>query len=110
VRRFNKVLGMKLLTVKEVAEKLNIAEATVYAWKAQGILPAVQLSRKAVRFREKDIEDLIERKLVHSGAQPFPSSIKPRKQKKSSSANIIGLDGQIQRYIESAKREVLSYA
>jgi excisionase family DNA binding protein len=98
-----------LLTVQEVAEKLKISETTVYQWKAQGILPAVQLSRKALRFREKDINAFIDSKSPQTAAQHCPPSNKPRK-KKSISARITGLNDQIQKYVESAKGEVLEYA
>jgi excisionase family DNA binding protein len=99
-----------LLTVKEVAEKLNIAEATVYAWKAQGILPAVPLSRKALRFREEDIHDLIERKLVNAETHSFPPHNKTRKIKRSASVKASFKNNRIRRLIESAKKEVLGNA
>jgi len=50
----------KLLTVKEVAEQLGIARASVYHWLSQNRLPCVRLSARCVRFREKDLEALIE--------------------------------------------------
>ena len=90
---------------------LKIHESTVYAWASQGKIPSVTLSRKALRFREKDIQEFIERKLIHPEAQPYPPlKTKPIKQKKSASAKIMGFNGEIQRYIESARREVLGHA
>ena len=51
----------KLLTVREVAERLGIAPGSVYHWVSQNRLPCVRLSPRCVRFREKDLETLIER-------------------------------------------------
>jgi len=96
-----------LLTVREVADMLKIQESTVYAWASQGKIPSVMLSRKALRFREKDLQELIESKLVHPEAQPFN---KPRKHKKSASGDSFGLDSQIDRCITSVKKEVLGYS
>jgi len=50
----------KLLTVKEVAERLGIAPASVYHWLSQKRLPCVRLCARCVRFRQEDLEALIE--------------------------------------------------
>lgn len=61
----------KLLTVKEVAEKLRIDETTVYKWADQGRLVYIDLGRKnrhrCLRFLEKDLEHLIAEKRVFNG-------------------------------------------
>ena len=57
----------KLLTVKEVAERLCIAPASVYHWLSQRRLPCVRLSARCVRFRQKDLEALIEQLSVSDG-------------------------------------------
>jgi excisionase family DNA binding protein len=99
-----------MLTVQEVAQILRIAESTVYEWKAQGILPAVPLSGKALRFREEDIHDLIERKLVNAETHSFPPHNKTRKIKRSASVKASFKNNRIRRLIESAKKEVLGSA
>lgn len=50
----------KLLTVKEVAERLQIAPGSVYHWLSARRLTCVRLSARCVRFREKDLEALVE--------------------------------------------------
>lgn len=72
----------KLLTVKEVAEQLGIAPASVYHWVSQNRLPCVRLSARCVRFRQKDLEALIEQLSVSDVTerkkQKAPSGKRPR--------------------------------
>lgn len=50
----------KLLTVSELAERLGISAGTAYHWISQGRLPCVRFSSRCVRFRERDVENLLE--------------------------------------------------
>jgi excisionase family DNA binding protein len=50
----------RLLTVRELAERLGISAGTAYHWLSQGRLPCVRLSSRCVRFRESDIEKMLE--------------------------------------------------
>jgi len=43
------------LTVKEVAERLRVHPWTVYMWARSGRLPCIRLSKRTLRFLEKDI-------------------------------------------------------
>ena len=56
----------RLLTAEEVAELLSIRVATVYDAASDGRLPVVKLwqgkRRSLVRFRQEDIERLIQEK------------------------------------------------
>jgi len=99
-----------LLTVQEVAEKFKIDETTVYKWKGRGILRAVRLSRKALRFREKDIQDFIESKLVCPKAHSYGIENQPFGCKKSSASDRSRSKSEIERLIEKAQREVLGNA
>jgi len=58
----------KLLTVRQVADLLSIDESTVYKWADQGRLVYVDLGKnggkRCLRFRQLDIEKLIEESLV----------------------------------------------
>ena len=60
-----------LLTVKEVAGLLRIDESTVYKWADQRRLAFIDLGKekgkRCLRFRQKDIDKLIEQKLVVNG-------------------------------------------
>ena len=97
-----------LLTVKEVANMLKIHESTVYAWASQGKIPSVTLSRKALRFREKDLQEFIESKLIHLEAHSPLTETPLVKQSKSS--YISRSKGQIESLIENTRREVLGCA
>lgn len=48
----------KLLTLKQVAERLSLSLPTMRKYIDQGKLPVVQFSR-AVRVQEKDLEEFI---------------------------------------------------
>jgi len=50
----------RLLTIRELAERLNIAEGTAYHWLSQGRLPCVRFSSRCVRFREDDVQKMLE--------------------------------------------------
>jgi excisionase family DNA binding protein len=53
----------RLLTVREVAERLSVTPRTVHRYLADGKLPRVQLSERAVRIRETDLQAFIEERL-----------------------------------------------
>lgn len=48
-----------ILTVKEVAELLNLKEQTVYLWANNGTLPCIKIGR-AVRFRRDEIFEMLD--------------------------------------------------
>lgn len=61
----------RLLTIRELAERLNIAEGTAYRWLAEGRLaPCVRFSSRCVRFREADVERLLQQ-LAEAGSDDF---------------------------------------
>jgi len=57
----NKVVVMReddeLMTADEVAGTLKVGAQTVRKWARQGRIPSLTLSKKAVRFRMKDVMD-----------------------------------------------------
>ena len=50
----------RLLTVRELAERLGISPGTAYHWLSQGRLPCVRFSSRCVRFREVDVQKMLE--------------------------------------------------
>jgi excisionase family DNA binding protein len=50
----------KLLNIRELAERLGICPGTAYHWLSQGRLPCVRFSSRCVRFRESDVQELIQ--------------------------------------------------
>jgi len=51
----------KLLTIRELAERLHISEGTAYHWLSQGRLKCVRFSKRCVRFRESDVQEVLQR-------------------------------------------------
>ena len=50
-----------LLTIEEVMKFMKISRSTVDRLMKTGILPYVKLSPRLIRFRKRDIEELINR-------------------------------------------------
>jgi excisionase family DNA binding protein len=65
----------RLLTVRELAERLRVTPTCVYRWLAEFRLPAIRFSKRCVRFRESDVEKMLEQM-----AQSAPRSLWMRKQ------------------------------
>lgn len=51
----------RLLSAEEVADILCLAPKTIRAWAARREIPFVRVNAHNVRFREADVEELIER-------------------------------------------------
>jgi excisionase family DNA binding protein len=49
----------KLLTVRELAERLRVAPGSVYHWLSQNRLPVVRFSKRRVRFRQSDLSKYV---------------------------------------------------
>jgi excisionase family DNA binding protein len=62
----------KLLTIRELAERLNIAEGTAYHWLSEGRLPCVRFSKRCVRFREADVMQMLDE--LSTGHSETPES------------------------------------
>lgn len=52
----------QILTIEEVADYLRVSERTVYDWAQKGVLPAGKFGT-AWRFKRKDIESWVDKKL-----------------------------------------------
>ncbi len=51
-----------LLTVKQVAQYLQLKESTIYSWAQDGKIPAIKIGR-TWRFRRADLDDWLEQHL-----------------------------------------------
>ncbi|MBC7255014.1 MAG: helix-turn-helix domain-containing protein [Chloroflexi bacterium] len=51
-----------LLTVKQVAQYLQLKESTIYSWAQSGKIPAIKIGR-TWRFRRGDLDDWLEQHL-----------------------------------------------
>lgn len=50
----------EMITVKEVADMLNVSPKTIYAWVKEKVLPAIKI-RRTIRFKKRDIEQFMEK-------------------------------------------------
>lgn len=49
-----------LLTVREIAKKLNVSEVWVRVLVRDGKLPALRLARRAIRFDEREVDQYLQ--------------------------------------------------
>jgi excisionase family DNA binding protein len=59
----------RLLTPKQIAEKLGVAVSTIYQWTHTEFIPHIKVGR-FVRFRESDIEKWLNSR-VHKGRSTY---------------------------------------
>jgi len=55
-------MATTLMTVKQVADYLQLKESTIYAWAQDGKIPAIKIGR-TWRFRQVDFDAWLERHL-----------------------------------------------
>lgn len=54
----------KLLTIKEVAERIGVVPKTIYKWISKGKIVFIKLPGGDVRFKEEHLANWIENKTV----------------------------------------------
>lgn len=94
----------KLLNIDELAEILGVAKTTIYSWTSRNKIPHIKLSKRLLKFREKDIMDWL-------AAKSFTTDNPPLSKKRgdgshATSSSYLGDDG-IERMVKNAKEEVL---
>jgi excisionase family DNA binding protein len=75
----------RLLTVRELAERLNIAQGTAYRWVAEGRPHCVRFSSRCVRFRESDVkkDDRATCGRTDRGSSDAPANQKPSESRRN---------------------------
>jgi excisionase family DNA binding protein len=63
---------MTLLTVKDMATRLQVKEKTLYAWTSQGKIPSVKING-VIRFDARAIEQWLQRCQVPVGPPRLPA-------------------------------------
>ena len=89
-------MTLSLLTVKDMAARLQVKDKTVYAWASQGKIPSVRING-ALRFDAIEIEQWLQE--CHVSISPPHRPV--TKRRKGSTTSVDSL-------IESAKRAVYS--
>ena len=64
---------MTLLTVKDMATRLQVKEKTIYAWASQGKIPCVKVNG-VIRFDERAIEQWLQTCHVPVGPPRMPAT------------------------------------
>ena len=85
---------MTLLTVKDMATRLQVKDKTIYAWTSQGKIPSVKING-VIRFDARDIEQWLQQCHV-----PVGPPRRPETDRRTGSAT------SVDHLIESAKRAV----
>src|SRR4051794_6860355 len=86
---------MTLLTVKDIAARLQVREKTIYSWASQGKIPSLKI-HGVIRFEENEIDEWLHR--CHA---PTKLALKPaRNQRHGSRKEGINI------LVERAKRSV----
>jgi excisionase family DNA binding protein len=68
----------RLLTARDVAERLGVSPETVLRWTRRGDLPAFRLPSGQIRYREDDLEAwLEERATTERGVVTNPAGRRP---------------------------------
>jgi len=60
----------RLLTGREVADRLGLSTKTVLRWAQTGELPAIRLSNRAIRFREDELDEWLRARATPYRAAP----------------------------------------
>ncbi len=92
----------KLLNIDEVAEILGVTKATIYSWTSQNKIPHVKLTKRLLKFREREIMEWISQKSVSADS---PEAGKRNRHYARLSSNLSR--DSIERIIRNAKAEVL---
>ena len=85
---------MTLLTVKDMATRLQVKEKTIYAWASQRKIPSVKVNG-VIRFDAREVEQWLQRCHVPVGPPRMPATNRRR-----------GSATRVDHLIESAKRAV----
>jgi excisionase family DNA binding protein len=95
----------KLLNIDELSEILGVTIATIYSWTSRNKIPHIKLSKRLLKFMEKEIMDWIAEKSVNADISPVSKKNKNGKCTRPSS-NLH--DDCIERIIRNAKEKILS--
>ncbi|HET6516383.1 MAG TPA: helix-turn-helix domain-containing protein [Thermodesulfovibrionales bacterium] len=92
------------MDICEVSEMLGVTKATIYSWTSQKKIPHVKLSRRLLKFREREIKDWIAEKSVIVDSTRLPDKTR-RAHTRKTTPRQLGSD-HIEGIIRNAKEEV----
>ena len=94
----------KLLSIEDLVEILGVTKATIYSWTSQNKIPHIKLSKRLLKFKEKDILKWLDRKSVSTDFSHLSQvSRKVRHPKVSHNSH----DDNIEKIISDVKKKIL---
>jgi excisionase family DNA binding protein len=78
----------RLLTARVVADQLGVSIETVLRWARRGDIPSVQLSTRAIRFREDELEAWLQGR---NRATPARGDVSPPPAGRRPAASLVGV-------------------
>ncbi len=93
------------MNIDDVCEFLGVTKATIYSWTSQNKIPHIKLSKRLLKFREKDIIDWISKRSVNAEVALLHQQEKHSHSFRPSS-NL--REKSIERIIQNAKQEILN--
>ena len=78
----------RLLTARVVADQLGVSIETVLRWACRGDLPSVQLSTRAIRFREEEVDEWLQDR---QRATPARGDVSPPPAGRHPAASLVGV-------------------
>lgn len=94
----------KLLDIDDVSEMLGVTKATIYSWTSQNRIPHIKLSKRLLKFREKEIMAWIAARSVST-----ETATVIRKRSRAGGTTFAGSrENYIDKIIENAKEKILN--
>lgn len=97
------IIMERLLSIDNVSKMLGVTKATIYSWTSKNKIPHIKLSKRLLKFREREIMAWVSARSVCTD-----SYTPPAKQSRRVRVSIFDSDDFIERIISNAKDEVLN--
>lgn len=94
----------KLLSIDELTKILGVTKATIYSWTSQNKIPHIKLSKRLLKFREKDIIEWISKRSVTADTA---SINRQQEHSPGTRPSVISEKDRIERIIRNAKKAIL---
>jgi len=95
----------KLLDIDDVSEMLGVTKATIYSWTSQNKIPHIKLSKRLLKFREREIMAWVMARTVNTDTT-CPTEREGKRTPRRLSRPLC--DDHIERLIRDAKEQVLN--
>ncbi|MBI5634949.1 MAG: helix-turn-helix domain-containing protein [Nitrospirae bacterium] len=94
----------KLLDIDDVSEMLGVTKATIYSWTSQNKIPHIKLSKRLLKFREREIMAWVAARTVSASTVTAM-----KKRGRAGGTTYAGSrEDYIEKIIENAKEAVLN--